>query len=76
LRNERIKFAIPDELIASDQREMQRPKTVGDFENAIDKFLAFPIVQVAEYGTPTQVSFVIGITSRAAKRALPGNLNR
>jgi hypothetical protein len=68
-------FAIADEGVAADEGEVEGFEAVDDFEDAIDEGLALAVGEAAEGGAAAEVAVVIGVTARAAERALLGDFN-
>jgi hypothetical protein len=68
-------FAVTDEGVAADEREVEGFEAVDDFEDTIDEGLALAVGEAAEGGAAAEVTVVIGVTARAAQRAFLGDFN-
>lgn len=71
LRNERFEFAITNQRIAADQRQMQGLEAINNFEDAVDEGLAVTIVQVAQRLSAAQMRSVVSVATRTSQRAFP-----
>ena len=62
--------------LAADERDMQRLVLAHEIEHASNKSVAAEIAESLERDAAAQVRVSIGVTSRAAERALPRDLDR
>jgi hypothetical protein len=47
-RDHQLEFTIPDEWVASDNRQVQRLKSVDDFEDTVDELFSFAITKTSQ----------------------------
>jgi hypothetical protein len=74
-RDHQLEFTIPDERIASDNRQVQRLKSVDDFQDTVYEFLPPAITETSQSHPSSQVRVIIGIASGTMQRAFASNLN-
>ncbi len=75
-RNHRFELAIPDQRVASHQRQMQRPQAVGHLQHSVDQLLSLAVAKAAQRDAAAQVPVLVGVASGAPQRALPGDFDR
>jgi hypothetical protein len=74
LRQQDLEFAVPDERVASDNRQMERAMLIHHVEHAGDQFLSFEIGQAAQVRGPEMGVFV-GVAPGTTQRAFFRNFN-
>jgi hypothetical protein len=74
-RDHQLEFTIPDERVASDNRQVQGLKPVDDFEDTVYELLPLAITKTSQSHPSSQVRVIIGIASGTTQRAFAGNLN-
>lgn len=75
-RQQRVQFAKPNEGLAADDRDMERPMSIYQFQNAVDQVLRFVIGKRAKRSRAAKMDRFIGITSRTPQRAFACYLDR
>jgi hypothetical protein len=62
-RDQDLQFAIPNQRIASDDRQMQGPQAVDYLKHTIGEFLSLAIVQAAQCYAASEMSVINGATA-------------
>ena len=70
-----FEFAIPDQRIASHNRQVHRFQAVNEFYHPVDQFLAFAIAEAAECCLAAQVIVTVRVTSRTSQGTFTGDLD-
>jgi hypothetical protein len=75
LREQSIKFAVPNHGIAANQGDMERPVLIDQRENARDQLVAPVVGEFPELGFASKMGSVEGIAPGTAQGALFGDLD-
>ncbi len=75
LGKQHFEFAIADERVSADDRQMERLVLVDQLEHAVDQLLSFEIREAAQVGGAEMRVFV-GVASGTAQRAFFGDFQR
>ena len=75
LRQNLVEFPVPDQRLASDDRDMQRPEAIDEREESRDQLVALVIGQPSEGDVAAEVLIAVGVATRASQRALLGDLD-
>jgi hypothetical protein len=67
--NQLLQFAVADQWIATNERQVQWLEPVDNFENSVNQMLAFSIVQLAQGHAAAQVGFIVRVATRTSQRA-------
>src|SRR5579871_5636745 len=70
-----LEFPVSHQRIASNNGEMQRPKSIDHSQNSLHQGLTLAIVQGSQGHAPAEMRGVVAITAGATQRALPRNFN-
>ena len=76
LRQQDIQFAEPHQRLAANDREVERAVTANQRQHSVNQLLAFVIGKRAQRPALPEMFGLVSVTSRAAQRALAGDLDR
>ena len=76
LRQNLLQFAVADQGVASDERNMQRLVLIDHCQHIAHQRVALEVRKLAQFSARAQVRRVEGIAAGAAQRAFLGDLDR
>lgn len=75
-RENAVQFAMADHRFPADQGDVQGLVLAHKAQYAIDQLISAEVIEFAQRDAAAEMRIAIGVASRAAQRALPGDLDR